>query len=101
MKRLFSILIALVLVSSVGLARYIAYPVEKPPALSLPDAYAIAVASFGPEKNKFHCTGAGCLISLSPDGEWAFSFHDTKGTHKTVVVFFDKTIRVVDGDMSF
>ncbi|MGN6554053.1 MAG: hypothetical protein ACTHLW_10070 [Verrucomicrobiota bacterium] len=101
MKRFIVILAIFGLATCAVFARRIFWQPEKPPRLSLPDAYACAVGALGSNTNQYHCVSASCLISRSPDGEWMFSFYTTNGASKTAFVFFDKTTRIETGPINF
>ena len=71
---------------------------NRPPPLSLPEAYAAAVAFVGPATNQFWCSGASC----SPDygtpklTHWEFGFSNTNGETRRVYVLFDKSASLLD-----
>jgi hypothetical protein len=97
MKRAIIILTVLILATGVVIARRMAWKDTDRPQLSLPDAYDCAITALGTSTNQFYCVRAGCLISRSPDGEWLFTFANSRGSYKSVFVFFDKTTRIEDG----
>ena len=67
------------------------YDKSKPPALSLPSAYAYAVAKLGNETNQFHCMSAEISKIYTSEGEWYFSFYSTnsKVMPKFILVRFN------------
>ena len=101
MKGLIVVLIALGLATGLVFARRIGWDAKKSPRLPLSDAYICALTALGTATNQYHCIGAECMISRSPDGEWMITFCSTNGTFKTAFVFFDKTTRIEDGTIVF
>ena len=73
-----------------------AMPVIDPkciPALSLPDAYILAVNALGPVASSLHCTAASLQRSMSAQGEWLFTFYSSKGEATHVYVPQNKSIK--------
>ena len=101
MKRLIIVVVFLGIATGLVFARRITWDDKMPPRLALPDAYACALTALGTVTNQYHCVSAECMISRSPDGEWMFTFCDTKGKYKAAFVFFDKTTRIEDGPIIF
>jgi hypothetical protein len=52
------------------------YDNSKPPTLSLPAAYQLAVAALGSDTNRFHCVGASIIMDFGAP-RWSFTFYDT------------------------
>jgi hypothetical protein len=52
------------------------YDNSKPPTLSLPAAYQLAVTALGSDTNQFHCVGAS-ITTDSGEPRWLFKFFDT------------------------
>jgi hypothetical protein len=72
------------------------YDPKTPPPVSLPEAYALAVAHIGTATNQFHCVAASCLeMTNAGFTGWTFSFSDTNGQRGRVVVYFDKEVSIV------
>ncbi len=79
-------------------AESLPYNKTNPPALSLADAYALAVSGLGAGTNQYYCISADCLApmpSVSNFGNhgvkgWTFQFCCTNGVQKHVLVFFDR-----------
>src|SRR5690242_10245031 len=73
-----------------GTHRYSPFPRYDPrtrPPLSLPDAYALAIAHLGPATNRFYCVAGNCLeMTNAGFTGWTFSFWDTNGQHGRVDV---------------
>jgi hypothetical protein len=88
--------LALCALSSLVLARNLSYNRQRPPRLSLGEAFPLAMHALGADTNQFYCLRANVAIIRSPDGEWIFDFENTNGVEKDVDVFFDKTAQVVD-----
>jgi hypothetical protein len=51
------------------------YDKSKPPSLSLPAAYEIAMKALGPATNQFHCISAMVTTQFAVAGEWYFTFY--------------------------
>jgi hypothetical protein len=94
MKKLLIVLTTSGLTAALCAGLFIPYNVAKEPALVLPTAYNQALTALGAETNKFHCVGASIETSLSPDGEWRFTFYSTNLTPKWVTVEFNGKIHV-------
>src|SRR6266481_9583344 len=63
-----------------GSSRPLVYDSKRPPPLTLPEAYAAAVARVGYATNRFHCVSATCLDSSNkPSTGWVFGFSNTNG----------------------
>ena len=69
------------------------YDPKTVPPLTLPEAYAMAIAHIGKATNQFHCITASC-IEMTNGGftGWTFRFSDTNGRRSSVNVFFDKEV---------
>ena len=52
------------------------YDNSKPPTLSLPVAYQLAVTALGSDTNRFHCVGASITMDFGAP-RWSFTFYDT------------------------
>jgi len=52
------------------------YDNSKPPALSLPAAYQLAVVALGSATNQFHCVGASITTDFGAP-RWSFTFYTT------------------------
>ena len=52
------------------------YDNSKPPALSLPAAYQLAVVALGSATNQFHCVGAHITTDFGAP-RWSFTFYST------------------------
>src|SRR5262245_6408793 len=66
---------------------------NKPPPLSLPEAYAAAIAFVGLATNQSWCSGASCPPDYGATNyvtHWEFGFSNTNGESRRVYVFFDK-----------
>jgi len=94
MKRALASLTILGISTALFAGLFIPYNVAKEPALLLPTAYNQALTALGVETNKFHCVSASIETSLSPDGEWRFTFYSTNLTPKWVTVEFNGKIHV-------
>ena len=66
----------------------------KPPTISLPDAYQLAITKLGQATNQFHCVRAGIYTNSNPQGVWDFAFYSTNASVKwrSINVKFDGTI---------
>jgi hypothetical protein len=53
------------------------YDKTKPPKISLPAAYELAITALGSRTNEFHCIDASVTTMHSRDGEWYFTFYST------------------------
>ena len=67
------------------------YDPKAPPAISLPEAYAMVTARMGTATNRFYCVSASCLETMHYAG-WTFGFSNTNGERATIKVFFDSRI---------
>jgi hypothetical protein len=81
MKTVLTLMLALVF-TTILFASVILPPYDKsiPPGLSLPTAYACAMAKLGNETNQFHCISAEISRIYTSEGEWRFSFYSTNST---------------------
>jgi hypothetical protein len=70
------------------------YDNTKPPMMSLPSAYSLAIATVGSATNQFHCVSAVVNDELIGDGEWYFTFYSTnsKAMPKLIAVGFNGKI---------
>jgi hypothetical protein len=104
MKRILSVLTAVAAVAGVLLAQSVvdgrrvngrpqSYDPRAVPPLTLPEAYAMALAHIGKATNQFHYITASC-IEMTNGGwtGWTFRFSDTNGRRGSVDVFFDKEV---------
>jgi hypothetical protein len=80
MKRLFIVLLALGITSSLVFAAIWRNDPKDVPSITLPDAYRQAMTALGSDTNVFHCTTA----QWEKPGFWEFSFYNTNGDLKTV-----------------
>ena len=90
------ILLGLLVVSTAVFASFIQPPYNnsKPPTLSLPVAYQLAVVALGSATNQFHCVSATISTEFSDDA-WYFTFCSTNSPPKQrwiVVEFNGKVI---------
>jgi hypothetical protein len=67
----------------------IPYNNAKPPALQLPAAYNLAMATLGSQTNYLHCISVSIATTFSSDGEWFFTFYSTNSRPKWVTVEFN------------
>src|ERR1051325_66396 len=68
------------------------FPRNKPPPLSLSEAYAVAIAFVGAATNQFWCSGAHCPPDYAATNyvtHWEFGFSNTNGELRRVFVFFE------------
>ena len=72
------ILLGLVVVATTVFASLVMPPYDnsKPPAISLPAAYQLAVSALGSATNQFHCVGAKLTTDFGAP-RWSFTFYDT------------------------
>jgi hypothetical protein len=70
------------------------YDKTKPPTMSLPSAYSLAIATVGSATNHFHCVSAVVNNELISGGEWYFTFYSTnsKAMPKLIAVGFNGKI---------
>jgi hypothetical protein len=91
--------------SGVSVGRTSSYDKKNPPPLSLPDAYALALAELGSDTNQNYCISAACSDVIPPipnegthgQGGWTFEFSNTNGIQKRVFVYFDKARYIDEG----
>lgn len=76
------------------------YDKKTPPAISLSDAYVLALSNVGQKTNEYYCIRASCLEPISGFSSaggglnrqgWMFEFSNTNSQVKRIAVFFDKT----------
>jgi hypothetical protein len=103
MKRLIICVLALGLATGIALAFVSSWSAQKPPPVTLPEAYNSAEQALGAATNQFYCVRAITLISRSPNGEWLLTYSNTNGAIKSVFVFMDssKSPQVLDGQPRF
>jgi hypothetical protein len=92
------ILLSLLAVSTILFATPIVpYDNAKPPSLSLPAGYEIAVATLGSATNQFHCVGANISTDFGTPS-WFFSFCTTNQPpkYRWVTVEFGGKVHVED-----
>ncbi len=79
-----------------------AYDNSKPPTLSLPVAYQLAVAALGSATNQFHCVGAFITTGFGAP-RWEFTFYNTNTTPvlKCMTVDFDSKTQEAPGGPSY
>jgi len=86
------ILLSLLAFTTIVFASVIMPPYDnsKPPTLSLPAAYNLAIAAIGSATNQFHCTSASITTDFYAPA-WSFNFYSTNTPpkHKCFVVVFD------------
>jgi hypothetical protein len=73
------------------------YNNSKPPGLSLPAGYELAVAALGSATNQFYCISASISTDFGAPG-WFFTFcsTNTPQKHKWVTVEFGGKVHVED-----
>jgi hypothetical protein len=73
------------------------YDNAKPPTMSLPTGYGLAMTSLGSTTNQFHCISATISTDFGSPG-WFFTFcaTNTPPTYKWVTVEFDGRVHVED-----
>ena len=77
MKTLYILLILLALTTVVFASAILPpYDNSKPPALSLPAAYHLAVTALGSATNQFHCVRASITTDFGAP-RWSFTFYNT------------------------
>jgi hypothetical protein len=93
MKRMVPVTLAIVALAGMALAQRYAfsgpgkpYDAKTPPAKTLPQAYAQALAFIGPATNRFWCVSASCVES--PSAGWVLWFSNTNGQRARVDVYF-------------
>jgi hypothetical protein len=64
------------------------YDRTKPPATSLPDAYAAALTQIGAATNRFYCVSASVLENTK-NGSWRFTFTNTNGQTARIDIQLD------------
>ena len=66
----------------------------KPPTISLPDAYQLAIIKLGQATNQFHCVSASIDIGSSSQAGWYIDFNSTNASveMRKLYVKFDGTI---------
>lgn len=74
------------------------YDPKTPPVLTLPRAFALAVAHIGSATNRFYCLSAICLERTLPGYPgWVLWFSNTNGERARVEVYFgDKDAYIPD-----
>ncbi len=73
------------------------YDIQKPPPVSLLDAYSLAAGKLGDATNRFYCVSATCLDNTNRlSTGWLFHFLDARGDGANVKVFFNRTVGVDD-----
>ena len=90
------LLFSLLVVSTILFATpVIPYDNTKPPSLSLPAGYQIAVAALGSATNQFYCISASISTDFGSPG-WFFTFSttNTPPKYKWVTVEFGGTVHV-------
>src|SRR5689334_4841864 len=65
------------------------YTGGRPPEISLPDAYALALAHIGRASNSFYCFTASC-VDPKKNRAWLFTFASTNGQRGQVIVGFNR-----------
>lgn len=72
---------------------------NRPPPLSLPEAYLAAIAFVGPATNRFWCASAVCRPDFGTTNvtHWEFGFSNTNGETRRVFVLFDGSALLYDG----
>jgi hypothetical protein len=65
---------------------------KKPPPLSVPDAYALALAHLGPDTNRLWCVSASCDADYGQTTmtHWLFNFANSNREITKVRVSFDR-----------
>ena len=74
-------------------------PPRRPPLLSLPEAFTLAMSQLGAVSNRYYCVAANCMNDLprieagANHGSkgWTFGFSNSDGDRVRIFVFFDKT----------
>jgi hypothetical protein len=92
------IILSLLAVSTILFARpIIPYDNSKPPSLSLPAGYELALAALGSATNQFHCISANISTDFGSPG-WFFTFYSTNTPprNKFVTVEFGGKVHVED-----
>jgi hypothetical protein len=95
------ILLGLVaLATAVFASSVVPYDITKPPSLTLPVGYELAVSALGSATNQFHCISASIYTDavVSPHGGWLFTFSSTNTPPKSkfVTVEFGGKVHVED-----
>jgi len=95
------ILLGLVALATTVLASIVMpYDTSKPPSLTIPAGYELAVSALGTATNQFHCISASIYTDavVSPQGGWLFTFRSTNAPPKSkfVTVEFGGKVHVED-----
>jgi hypothetical protein len=92
------VLLSLITASTILFATPIVpYDISKPPSLSLPAGYELALTALGSATNQFHCISANVSTDFGSPG-WFFTFYSTNTPprNKFVTVEFGGKIHVED-----
>ena len=88
------------LAAAVFASPVVPYDTTKPPSLTLPAGYELAVSALGSATNQFHCISASIYTDavVSPLGGWLFPFSSTNTPPKSkfVTVEFSGKVHVED-----
>ena len=74
------------------------YHDAKPPALSLPAAYHLALTALGSSTNQLHCVSAGLYGGSSPGWIFTFCSTNTPPQHRWLGVQFDDKVIEIPGN---
>ncbi len=92
----------LILVASATLVlaqAQIPYDKAKPPTMSLPTGYELAVKALGSSTNQFHCISATISTAFGPPGWW-FIFYSTNTSVMPRCFYVEFDGKVIEDDVS-
>ena len=77
-------------------------PPRRPPLLSLPEAYTLALSELGVVSNRYCCVAANCMNDLPRTqtgtihgtNGWTFGFSNPNGDRIRIFVHFDKATEI-------
>ena len=96
--KLLHVFLVLIAFTRVLLAtEFIPYDNAKPPSLSMPAGYELAVSALGSATNEFHCISASISTDFGTPA-WFFTFYSTSTPPKPkwVTVEFDGKVHIED-----